>query len=214
MSLQLELDAVAEQIKQKAPPAALASIEKANDELAKSPLANLALKIGDSIPAFELPDASGKLIKSADLLKQGPILLTFYRGEWCPFCNVALKGLYDYLPAIKAKGANLIAISPQTPDYSAISQNNHAPKIPVLSDLGNKVAREFGLVFTLSESLRPIYSSFGIDLTAHNGDSSFELPVPATYLISSNGIVLERFIDVDYRKRIEPKTALSWLEKI
>lgn len=166
------------------------------------------------MPDFELPDATGKLVRSSVLRTQGALLISFYRGHWCPYCNLALKALQERLADISALGAQLLAISPQTPDHSLSTQQKHELKFPVLSDLGNKVAKQFGLVYTLDASLKPIYEAFGIDLVAHNGDSNFELPIPATYLVAEDGSVLESFLDVDYRKRLAPETALAWLERV
>jgi len=213
MNLNAELKAVTENVRQQAPTEVFSSMEKANTNLAASGLINKALKRGSRMPDFDLPDATGKMVKSSDLRKHGLLLVSFYRGEWCPYCNLELKALQERHAEIVAAGATLVAISPQIPDYSLTTQQKHDLKFPVLSDLGNKVARRFGLVFTLDESLKPIYQAFGIDLKAHNGDESFELPVPATYLVAKDGSVLEAFVNSDYRGRLEPETALAWIEK-
>jgi peroxiredoxin len=213
MNLNAELKAVTESVRQQAPAEVFSAMEKANTKLATSSIVNKTLKRGGRMPDFDLPDATGKMVKSFDLRKHGLLLVSFYRGEWCPYCNLELKALQERHAEIVAAGATLVAISPQTPDYSLTTQQKHDLKFPVLSDLGNKVARRFGLVFTLDESLKPIYQAFGIDLKAHNGDESFELPVPATYLVAKDGSVLEAFVNSDYRGRLEPETALAWIEK-
>jgi peroxiredoxin len=213
MTLSAQLRAVTESVRQQAPAEVFSAMEKASTKLATSGLVNQALQRGDRMPDFELPDATGKTVKSADLRKSGLLLVSFYRGEWCPYCNLELRALQEKHAAIATTGAKLVAISPQTPDYSLTTQQKHDLKFPVLSDLGNKVARRFGLVFELDESLRPIYQAFGIDLKAHNGDESFELPVPATYLIGRDGGVLESFVNTDYRSRLEPETAIAWIER-
>ncbi len=129
----------------------------------------------------------------------------------------ALKAWIDHIVRIghtfayDGKNFTGVAISPQTPDYSLTTQQKHDLKFPVLSDQGNKVARQFGLVFTVEENLKPIYKAFGIDLKAHNGDESYELPMPATYLVAKDGNVLEAFVNSDYRSRLEPETALAWI---
>ncbi len=188
-------------------------MEAATAKLAATGLAGKALKRGGRMPDFELPDATGKMIRSADLRTQGMLLISFYRGHWCPYCNLELQALQERLADITAKGTTLVAISPQTPDQSLTTQQKHALKFPILSDVGNKVTKQFGLVYTLDASLQPIYQAFGIDLKAHNGDSSFELPVPATYLVAKDGSVLEAYLDVDYRKRLALETALGWLDR-
>lgn len=213
MNLNAELKAVTESVRQQAPAEVFSAMEKANEKLANSGLEKRALQRGGRMPDFELPGATGKMVKSTDLRKNGLLLVTFYRGEWCPYCNLELKALHDRHAEIAAAGATLVAISPQTPDYSLTTQQKHNLMFPVLSDQGNMVAHRFGLVYTLDESLKPIYQAFGIDLRAHNGDESFELPVPATYLIARDGSVLEAFVNSDYRNRLEPETALAWIEK-
>ena len=214
MNLATELKAVTESVRQQAPAEVMAAMETATAKLAASGLGNKALKRGSHMPDFELPDATGKIVRSIDLRAKGALLISFYRGHWCPYCSLELKALQERLADITAKGATLVAISPQTPDQSLTTQQKYELKFPVLSDSGNKIARKFGLVYTLDEGLRPIYQAFGIDLNAHNGDSSFELPVPATYLVDKNGTVLDSYVNVDYRERLSLETTLSWLDHI
>lgn len=214
MHLAIELKAVTEAVRKQAPTEVFSAMEAATAKLSVSGLTAGALQPGKRMPDFELPDATGKLVRSSVLRTQGALLISFYRGHWCPYCNLALKALQERLADISALGAQLLAISPQTPDHSLSTQQKHELKFPVLSDLGNKVAKQFGLVYTLDASLKPIYEAFGIDLVAHNGDSNFELPIPATYLVAEDGSVLESFLDVDYRKRLAPETALAWLERV
>jgi len=213
-SLASQLQAVTESVKQQAPADILSTMEAATAQLQNSGLAQRALHVGDAMPEFSLPDPTGKLISSRELLSHGPLLVTFYRGNWCPNCNLALHALQDRLSEIKALGANLVAISPQTPDNSLTMQEKHALAFPVLSDAGLKTSRQFGLVYVLPESLRPIYHSFGIDLVKQNGTDTYELPVPATYLVDRQGRIREAFVQVDYRQRLEPATAIEWLKKL
>ncbi|QUY45072.1 peroxiredoxin-like family protein [Acaryochloris marina] len=212
MSLATELQAVTENVRQKAPENVFSTMEAATAKLAATGITDQALQPGQTMPDFELPDATGKLVSSSELRTQGLLLISFYRGNWCPYCNLELQALQAHLDKITAQGATLVAISPEVPDQSLTTQEKFDLKFPVLTDIGNKVARQFGLVFTLDESLRPIYESFGIDVPTHNGDQSFELPIPATYLVAADGTVLNRFIDVDYRERLAPETALTWLQ--
>lgn len=214
MNLASELKAVTDTVRQQAPAEVFMAMEAATAKLAASGLAGKVLKPGKRIPDFELPDATGKIVRSTDLRAKGPLLISFYRGHWCPYCNLELKALQEHLADITARGGTLVAISPQTPDHSLTTQQKHELKFPVLSDRHNTVAKKFGLVYTLDESLRPIYQAFGIDLKAHNGDSSFELPVPATFAVAKDGTVIEAFVDVDYRERLSPETALSWLDRM
>jgi peroxiredoxin len=188
-------------------------MEAATAKLAATNLEAQTLQVGQIMPDFELPDATGTLVYSAELRAQGPLLISFYRGHWCTYCNLELQALQAHLADITDLGATLVAISPQTPDQSLTTQEKHELKFPVLSDRGNGVAQQFGLVFTLDASLLPIYEAFGVDLETHNGDRSFELPVPATYLVAQDGTVLNAFVTVDYRDRLAPETALAWLQQ-
>jgi peroxiredoxin len=187
MGLTQDLANLAAQITDQMPADVKTKMAAATQDLANSDLIDSSLKAGDCIPAFTLPNATGQQVDINELLKSGPVVISFYRGEWCPYCNLELRALQQALPKIQSQGANLVTISPQTPDLSLSTAEKHNLSFEVLSDVGNQVARQFGLVFTLPESLRPIYQAFGIDLPAHNGDQSFELPVPATYVVNTDG---------------------------
>ena len=213
MTLQANLKAITEGVRQQAPAEVFAAIEAANAKLEMSGIARRALKAGDRIPDFDLPDATGKVVRSADLLAAGPLVISFYRGSWCPYCSLELKTLQQNLSEFRARGATLVAISPQTPDESLTTKEKNELAFPVLSDAGSKVARKFGLVFTLDETLKPIFKAFGIDLLAHNGVDTWELPIPATYVVAKSGKIVSACVDVDYRNRAEPAEILKWLEK-
>jgi peroxiredoxin len=213
MTLQANLKAITEGVRQQAPAEVFAAIEAANAKLEISGIAGRALKAGDRIPDFDLPDATGKVVRSADLLAAGPLVISFYRGSWCPYCSLELKTLQQNLSEFRARGATLVAISPQTPDESLTTKEKNELAFPVLSDAGSKVARKFGLVFTLDETLKPIFKAFGIDLLAHNGVDTWELPIPATYVVAKSGKIVSACVDVDYRNRAEPAEILKWLEK-
>lgn len=208
-ALQAQLLAVTTMVRQQAPAAVIQTIEAANQKLLDDGLAQRALRVGQSVPDFSLPDATGRIVKFAELRASGPVVLTFYRGAWCPYCNLELQAWQQHLDELRSLGGTLVAISPQTPDHSLSLAEKHHLAYPVLSDAGNQVARQFGLVFKLDESLRPIYQAFGIDLIESNGDDSFELPVPATYLIGADGRVLSAWVNVDYRQRAEPSDVLA-----
>jgi peroxiredoxin len=141
-------------------------------------------------------------------------LITFYRGSWCPFCNLALRALQERNAEIKTRGVTLLAISPQTPDHSLTLQEKHSLQFPVLSDEGNRVARQFGIVFALDPGLKTVQEQFGVDIPAHNGDRTFELPVPATFLVSTDGKVLKSYAEADYMQRLDPETALDWIREL
>ncbi|NDI86358.1 peroxiredoxin-like family protein [Undibacterium crateris] len=148
------------------------------------------------------------------LLAQGPLVLNFYRGLWCPYCNLELAALQKSLATIEGLNATLVAVSPQTPEASAATASKLGLSFKVLVDQGNQLAWEFGLVFTLSESLRPIYAAIGIDLPAANGDNSFMLPMPATYIIARDGTIAYAFVDADYTHRMEPSDMCAVLERL
>jgi peroxiredoxin len=213
MTLQANLKAITEGVRQQAPAEVFAAIEAANVKLEQTGIAERALKVGDRMPDFELPDATGKIVRSADLLANGPIVISFYRGSWCPYCSLELKTLQQNLSEFRVKGATLVAISPQTPDQSLTTKQKNELAFPVLSDVGSEVARKFGLVFTLDETLKPIFKAFGIDLVAHNGVDTWELPVPATYVVARSGKIVSAFVDVDFRNRAEPTEILKSLDK-
>ena len=213
MTLQANLKAITEGVRQQAPAEVFAAIEAANAKLEMSGIARRALKAGDRIPDFDLPDTTGKVVRSTDLLAAGPLVISFYRGSWCPYCSLELKTLQQNLSEFRARGATLVAISPQTPDESLTTKEKNELAFPVLSDAGSKVARKFGLVFTLDETLKPIFKAFGIDLLAHNGVDTWELPIPATYVVAKSGKIVSACVDVDYRNRAEPAEILKWLEK-
>ena len=186
----------------------------ATEALEASDIASQALTVGDTAPDFELPDATGQTVRLSDLLKQGPVVINFYRGEWCPYCNLELRAFQNLLPEFQQAGATLVAISPELPDHSLSVTEKHSLEFAVLSDVGNQVSRQYGLVFTLDASLRPIYQNFGIDLPASNGDDSYELPLPATYVIDRSGHIRYAFAEADYTQRAEPQDVLAVVEEL
>ncbi|WP_412062474.1 peroxiredoxin-like family protein [Rubrivirga sp. IMCC45206] len=196
------------------PAPALAVIDRATAALTAADPTAGAVSVGDSAPSFELPNAIGQTIRLGDLLAQGPVVLTFYRGGWCPYCSLELKALQDALPAITEAGARLVAISPQTPDATLSTAEKKALSFDVLSDVGNAVAREYGLVFEAPADLVETYQGFGIDLEAANGDATHELPMPATFVIDLDGTVRYAFVDPDYTQRAEPADVVAALQAL
>jgi peroxiredoxin len=189
-----------------------AVLAKATENLMRSGQAERAVHRGQKAPDFTLPDAKGQVVRLSGLLKKGPVILTFYRGGWCPYCNLQLRSYQAHLAEIRAKGAELVAVSPQIPEYTLSTAEKDALTFPVLSDVGGKVAREYGLVFQVPDEVVPIYRQFGIDLEKHNGDTRHELPIPGTYLIGPDGTVLLSHVDADYRKRLPVETLLAALK--
>jgi peroxiredoxin len=173
-----------------------------------------AINVGQLFPDFSLSDATGKQVSLKELLAKGPLLISFYRGGWCPYCNLALNALQDSLSAIKAKGVTLVAISPELPDQSLTMQERNELQFPVLSDAENNLARKLGILFQQPDTLRPILEANGVDLQERNGDDSYEVPFPASYLIDSKGMIRSAFLDPDYTRRLEPSTALGWIDEM
>jgi peroxiredoxin len=172
------------------------------------------IHVGDTLPSFDLTDAVGKPVSSADLLAKGPILITFYRGSWCPFCNLALKALQKHLDEFQAKGVSLVAISPELPDTALSTMEKNELKFQVLSDVGHKYARQLGIVWQMPDNLRPVFEKLGHDLITRNGDDSFEVPIPATLLVDGKGVVKKTYIEPEYTKRVEPDTVLEWINAL
>ncbi len=214
MNLQDQIKEFQKEFLKDVPDEVLKIMLEATEKLAQSGIKNNSLKIGDKAPSFSLPAVNGKPVSSIQLLEKGPLIINFYRGGWCPYCNLELKAYQEMLPEIKGLGAQLVAISPNLPDKSLSTIEKNSLTFEVLSDTGNKSAREFGLVFTLDDKLRPIYKQFGINIPEDNGDDSYELPFPATYVVNSDGTIVLAFVDVDYTKRLEPEEVVKALKTL
>jgi peroxiredoxin len=170
--------------------------------------------MGGEAPEFSLPNAQGKLVSLSKALSDGPVVVTFYRGSWCPYCNLQLRAYQRALPEIIALGGRLMAISAQLPDKSLSTVEQNALEFDVLSDVGNRVARSFGLVYALPDELRAALISNNKALPMFNGDDSWELPVPATYVIGRNGRVVLASVQIDYRQRLAPEEIVAALQNI
>ena len=187
------------------------AMQRGLEQLIENKLINRVAKEGDRVPDFELPNGYGQSVRLREMLRDGPVALVFYRGAWCPYCNLHLSALEGRLDEIKQLGAQLVAVTPQTPDrsHSAVEKNNL--RFAVLSDVGNHVACALGLVFKFSHELRIAYKGFGVDLSNFNGDDSWTLPVPATFIINQDGTIAKVWADVDYRRRAEPDDVVNAL---
>jgi peroxiredoxin len=188
-------------------------MEDAARELAASGVAARALKVGDSVPDFALPNQRGETVQFADLVRQGPVVISFYRGGWCPYCNLEIRALQQALPEITDLGARLLAVSPELPDGAMRTAEKNAIAFDVLSDLGNRVAAAFGLVFTLPPALQALYREMGLDLEKANGDASMTLPIPATYVVGADRRVIHAHVDPDYSRRMEPADVVDALRQ-
>ncbi|MBK5511055.1 MULTISPECIES: peroxiredoxin-like family protein [unclassified Pseudomonas] len=214
MTLQAKLDAFKADFKAGKPPYnAPAEIhpimERATAELIASGAADKALKVGDKAPLFTLKDPDGKPVSSADLLAKGPLVLTFYRGVWCPYCNMELQALQAFLPTLQEAGANLVAISPQIAANSRKSLRTNGLAFPILSDTHNDVAEAFGLRFELPDYLIELYKNLRNDLPTFNDDPSWTLPMPARYVIGRDGVIRYAEVNPDYTQRPEPEAMLD-----
>ncbi len=219
MTLQTQLDAFKADFKGgKAPYFAPQEIhpvmERATAELIASGQAGRALKAGDRAPTFTLNDPDGRPVSSTDLLAKGPLIISFYRGVWCPYCNLELQALQETLPQFQALGAGLLARSPQTAANSRKSQRQNKLDFPILSDTHNDVAAAFGLRFTLPAYLVDLYKSLKNDLPAFNDDPAWTLPMPARYVIGQNGVIAYAEVNPDYTLRPEPDSMLPVLQSL
>ena len=171
-----------------------------------------AKQVGDTAIFFTLRDASGTRVELKQLLANGPVVLTWYRGGWCPYCDLTLARLQEELPKFKSAGATLIALTPERPDSSLTTAEKNNLEFEILSDAGNGVARQYGVVFKLTDEVAKSYQeSFG--LHEFNGDASNELPLAATYVIGTDGVITYAFLHADYRERAEPRDILAALER-
>jgi peroxiredoxin len=189
-------------------------MQRASQELAASGQADRALTVGTPAPRFSLPSATGQTLTLDDLLAQGPVVLTFYRGAWCPYCNIALRALQQHHEAILSRGARLVAVSPQIPDESLTLAEKHALDFAVLSDIGSDIAKQYGLAFDLPDELAAVYDKLGFDLQRVNNGHSRTLPLPATYVIDRDGTIRWAFVNIDYTSRAEPADILDALDAL
>jgi peroxiredoxin len=193
---------------------ALDTMHRATAELIASGQAQRAKKAGDTAPEFTLRDPDGKPVSSRDLLAKGPLVVSFYRGVWCPYCNLELQALQEALPEIAARGASLVAISPQTTPNSRKSQRDNKLSFPILSDVRSEVADAFGIRFALPDELVALYKSFKNDLPTFNDDPSWVLPMPARYVIARDGVIAYAEVNPDYTHRPDPFELLPVLDRL
>jgi peroxiredoxin len=216
MTLQSKLDAFKVDFEAGKPPynvpySVIETMHRATAELIASGLAQRALKAGDRLPEFSLDDPDGNKVTKVDLLKKGPLIISFYRGVWCPYCNMELQALQETLPQFQELGASLVAISPQNPVNSRKSVRQNNLSFPILSDPHNTVASVFGLRFEMPDYLIELYKSLKNDLPAFNGDPSWTLPMPARYVVGQDGIILYAEVNPDYTRRPEAEDMLPAL---
>ena len=213
-TLSQQLDEFLAGWKQRVPPERQAAMERHIAHLAETAVGKNAKQAGDQAPDIVLPDATGRSFAVADLLAKGPVIVTFYRGGWCPYCNLELKAYQAVLARIRAAGASLVAISPEKPDDTVSTSEKNALTFPVLSDVGQKVGKAFGLVYAFTDELRSVYDGFKLDIPGKNGSpDEWALPLSATYVIGTDGRILFADTSVDYRRRTDPLEVLGVLER-
>lgn len=199
---------------QRVPAERRAIMERHIAHLAEVGLGKHARQVGERAPAIVLPDVNGKPFDVATLLAKGPVVVTFYRGGWCPYCNLELKAYQNLLPQILAAGASMVAISPEKPDDTVTTAEKNALTFPVLSDVGQQVGKAFGLVYAFTDELKSAYDGFGLDIPARNGaPDDWSLPLSATYVIGTDAAILFADTGVDYRRRTDPLEVLKVLQR-
>ncbi len=180
------------------------------ESVVTSNIVQTALQIGDTAIDFSLINAAGDTVSLYQELAIGPVILMWYRGGWCPYCNLTLRAMQDLLPDFKKKGASLLALTPEAPDKSLSTKEKNELEFEVLNDINNNVAREYGVVFKLTEEVKAYYEK-GFGLSDYNGNDNAELPLGATYIIGQDGVISYAFLDADYRNRAEPSEILETL---
>ncbi|MBP58579.1 MULTISPECIES: peroxiredoxin-like family protein [Idiomarina] len=210
-TLQKKLDSFADKIMPNIPADAKAIIRSCNEELnAELPTRDM-IKVGDKLPSFSLKNQSGRTVNSDELLRGGPLVISFFRGVWCPFCNIELQALEEYAEKFREIGARIVVISPQSQRFAKRSVEENNISFDVLSDMGNQYAKSLNTAFTLPENLKQTYKGFGINLPDYNGDDDWSLPIPARLVVATDGTVLAVDVNPDYTQRPEPSDTLDVL---
>jgi len=214
-SLKDQLQARSDESAKALPAEVRTEFAKGIEAVQESGILDQAKKVGDKAPDFTLKDSKGKDVQLATLLKDGPVVLTWYRGGWCPYCNIALAALQSELPEIKKAGAQLVALTPELPDKSLDTQQKNKLEFEVLTDLNHKVADSYGLVFKLTPKVRDLYKGF-FDINEFNGKDAGDdtLPLAATYIIDQDSTIRWAFLKADYRQRAEPSEIVEFLKSM
>ena len=213
-SIQDELAATAQHLATVLPATASQTIDAGIAAVHAANLAQHSLRAGQQAPDFSLPNASGQPVSLATLLATGPVVLVFYRGNWCPYCNVQLRAYNQALASFKALNATLVAVSPQTPDLTSLTAEEKELRFPVLSDVGNTVAKQYGLAYQVGDAVYHTLHGVGIDLAVFNGDDSGELPLTGTFIIAPDGTIVWAATEANFKQRPDPAVLLEVLAKI
>jgi peroxiredoxin len=196
------------------PPDLLQDLLRPIGQLVTSGAAENALKEGAQAPDFTLPDACGNVVRLSHLLEQGPVVISFYRGQWCPYCHLELRAYQEVVPQLQARRTSLVAISPQTLDHSKVLAEKLGLTFTLLSDRGNQVAREYGLVFTIDKGVRRAHLRVGADLPEFNGTDAWDLPMAGTFLVDQSGTVCLAFVEPDFTRRLDPSVIVARLKEL
>ncbi len=211
MILQDQLNALTEQFASQIPETARAAMKQATQELKESGILSQVIQAGDTLPPFSLTNQNGDTIHSQDLLKEGPLVLSFFRGVWCPYCNLELQALQAHAESFRAAKAKIIVISPQLPAYALKTTQDNNTSFDVLSDSENHYAKSLGLAFQLPSTIQELYENFGINLETYNGDTSWQLPMPARIIVHTDGTIRHIEANPDYTTRPDPNETLNIL---
>jgi peroxiredoxin len=191
-----------------------AAYEDLINRLGRAETAERALKIGDRMPSFVLPNAEGRLVFSDELLAQGPLVVSFFRGNWCPYCRKALKALEAALPSIESARGRLVALTPETGHHLADTKREQRLSYEVLSDLDGAVGLQFGVLYRAPAAYRAVLAGFGIDLAERHGNEAWFIPMPASFVVDRSGTIRYAFVDVDFTHRAEPEEIVAVLRKL
>nr|WP_315193579.1 peroxiredoxin-like family protein [uncultured Flavobacterium sp.] len=187
----------------KVPKEVLEAFEKSIKDLKTKNMEEKSIKIGKIMPYFSLKNAKNEIVNSFDILKNGKMIIAFYRGSWCPYCNLELKALQEKMSKFKDKNATLVAISPQSPDNGLTVIEKHSLTFEVLTDKDNIFAKQLGIVFELQDFVLPYYQALGINLSSFNKSNDNSLPIPAVFVVDENGKIIYKFVDTNYINRID-----------
>lgn len=212
-SLQAQLDKRKANFTAHAPAEIVTAFENGVEQLQESGIVQQAKNVGDTAPDFTLPDAKGGTVSLSKILADGPAVIVWYRGGWCPYCNAQLRAMQQALPEIKSAGGQLVAISPNLPDSSLSTQERDSLQFYVLSDHDNAVARQYGIVYTVPDTVLHYFKG-RVDLAAYSGVDSNELPLAVTYVVGRDGVIKWAFVSADYRRRAEPADVVAALRKL
>lgn len=202
-SLEKQIEKLNNELSQQIPQEVLKVFEKSINDLKTQNIENKSIKIGDIVSPFSLLNTKNELIHSKDILKKGKTILAFFRGSWCPYCNLELRELQNNIAKIAGKNATLLAVSPQSLDHSRILTEKNQLSFEVLTDENNTLAKQLGISFKLQEFAIPTYQAIGINLNEFNQNDENTLPVPAVFVIETDGSIIYKFVDTDYRNRLD-----------